>query len=76
MGRHVALLLANILPIIILSKSLAKLLDAGIAGVGAPSALGGIIIAMIVLTPEGISALRAVAANQLTRAINLCLAGC
>jgi Ca2+:H+ antiporter len=73
MGRHVALLLANILPIIILSKSLAKLLDAGIAGVGAPSALGGIIIAMIVLTPEGISALRAVAANQLTRAINLCL---
>jgi Ca2+:H+ antiporter len=71
--RHVVLLLANILPIIILSKSLAKLLDAGIAGIGAPSALGGILIAMIVFTPEGISALRAVAANQLTRAVNLCL---
>lgn len=28
---------------------------------------------MIVFTPEGISALKAVAANQLTRAINLCL---
>jgi Ca2+:H+ antiporter len=72
-GRHLALLLANILPIIILSKSLAKLLDAGIAAVGAPTALRGIIIAMIVFTPEGISALRAVTANQLTRAINLCL---
>jgi Ca2+:H+ antiporter len=72
-ARHVVLLLANILPIIILSKSLAKLLDAGIAGIGAPSALGGILIAMIVFTPEGISALRAVAANQLTRAVNLCL---
>ena len=71
--RHVALLLANILPIVILSKSLAKLLDAGIAALAAPTALGGIIIAMIVFTPEGISALRAVAANQLTRAINLCL---
>lgn len=70
---HVLLLFANILPIIILSKSLAKLLDHGIAALGAPAALGGIIIAMIVFTPEGISALKAVAANQLTRAINLCL---
>jgi len=73
LGRHVVLLLANILPIVILSKSLAKLLDAGIAALAAPTALGGIVIAMIVFTPEGISALRAVAANQLTRAINLCL---
>jgi len=72
-SRHVVLLLANILPIVILSKSLAKLLDAGIEALAAPTALGGIIIAMIVFTPEGISALRAVAANQLTRAINLCL---
>ncbi|MFT3966704.1 MAG: calcium:proton antiporter [Sphingobium sp.] len=73
LAKHVVLLLANILPIVILSKSLAKLLDAGIEALAAPSALGGIIIAMIVFTPEGISALRAVAANQLTRAINLCL---
>lgn len=72
-GRHIALLLANILPIVILAKSLAKFLDAGIAGLGAPAALGGIVIAMIVFTPEGISALRAVSANELTRAINLCL---
>lgn len=72
-GRLFALLLANILPIVILSKSLAKLLDAGIEGLGAPTALGGIIIAVIVLTPEAISAIRAVSANQLTRAINLCL---
>lgn len=69
----VALLFANILPIVILSKSLAKLLDGGIAAIGAPAALGGIVIAMIVFMPEGISALRAVSANQLTRAINLCL---
>ncbi|HEX4325993.1 MAG TPA: calcium:proton antiporter [Burkholderiales bacterium] len=72
-AARVGLLLANILPIVILAKSLAKLLDEGIAAVGAPTALGGIVIAMIVFTPEGISALRAVAANQLTRAINLCL---
>lgn len=70
---RVLLLFANILPIIILSKSLATILDQGIALFGAPPALGGIVIAMIVFTPEGISALKAVAANQLTRAINLCL---
>ena len=70
---RIGLLLANILPIVILAKSLAKLLDHGIEAVGAPTALGGIVIAMIVFTPEGISALKAVAANQLTRAINLCL---
>lgn len=71
--QHVVLLLAFVLPIVILSKSLAKVLDIGIDRLGAPVALGGIIIAMIVFTPEGISALRAVAANQLTRAVNLCL---
>ena len=72
-GRHALLLLANILPIVILSKSVAKLLDAGIETLGAPAALSGVVIAMIVFTPEAISALRAVYANQLTRAINLCL---
>ncbi|WP_240499890.1 hypothetical protein [Sphingomonas montana] len=74
-GRHVVLLIASILPIVILSKSLATLLDAGIAALGAPAALSGVVIAMIVFTPEAISALRAVHANQLTRAINLCLGG-
>jgi Ca2+:H+ antiporter len=72
-ATRVAMLVANILPIVLLSKYLAKLLDHGIAILGAPAALGGILIALIVFTPEGISALKAVAANQLTRAINLCL---
>ncbi len=70
---RVLLLFANILPIIILSKSLALILDQGLRLSGAPPAIGGIVVAMIVFTPEGISALKAVAANQLTRAINLCL---
>jgi len=70
---QVALLLANILPIVILAKSLAVMLDFGIARLGAPPALGGILIAMVVFTPECIAALRAINANQLQRAINLCL---
>lgn len=70
---HLGLLLANILPIVILSKSLAAVLDFGIAKLGAPPALGGILIAMVVFTPECIAALRAINGNQLQRAVNLCL---
>jgi len=72
-STHVLLLLANILPIVVLSKSLAAVLDFGIIKLGAPVALGGILIAMVVFTPECIAALRAISANQLQRAINLCL---
>ncbi|WP_336486611.1 calcium:proton antiporter [Methylobacterium nigriterrae] len=72
-AAHVALLVANILPIVLLAKNLAIILDYGIAALGAPSALGGVLIAAIVFTPEAISALRAIARNELQRAINLCL---
>jgi Ca2+:H+ antiporter len=72
-GKHVVLLLANLLPIILLAKGLAGVLEYGIAALGAPVALGGILIAMIVFTPEGISALRAILADDLQRAVNLCL---
>ncbi|WP_203546615.1 calcium:proton antiporter [Dyella caseinilytica] len=70
---HFVLLLVNILPIVILSKSMAKILDYGIEATGAPAALGGIVIATLVFAPEGISALIAIRADRLTRAINLCL---
>ncbi|RYZ59189.1 MAG: calcium:proton antiporter [Proteobacteria bacterium] len=71
--KHLALLLLNILPIVLLSKNLAKILDFGISALELPPALGGIIIAAIVFTPEGISALRAVIRDDLQRALNLCL---
>ena len=68
-----ALLLAHLLPIVLLSKSLAKLLDTTLEAAGAPAALGGVVIAAIVFTPEAVTALKAVRRDQLTRAINLCL---
>jgi Ca2+:H+ antiporter len=71
LAPHVAMLLINILPIVILSKSLGKVIDYGIEASGAPHALGGIIIATVVFTPEGLSALIAMRGDQLSRAINL-----
>ena len=73
LATHAALLAASILPIVLLSKKLAVLLERGLAAAGLPEALGGLLIALIVLAPEGITALRAVSANQLQRGINLCL---
>jgi Ca2+:H+ antiporter len=73
LGRHTLVLVITILPIVLLAKQLAKLIDYGIAVLGAPPALGGVLIALIVFTPEAISALRAALNNQLQRSINLCL---
>ncbi|WP_413557345.1 calcium:proton antiporter [Bdellovibrio sp. HCB209] len=73
MRNHLLLLLANILPIVLLSKGLAKILDAEIKALDLPLALGGVVVAAVVFAPEGISAIRAVARNDLQRTINLCL---
>lgn len=70
---HAGLLVASILPIVLLSKKLAGLLEHGLAAAGLPEALGGLLIALLVLAPESITALRAVSGNQLQRGINLCL---
>jgi Ca2+:H+ antiporter len=70
---HTLVLVITMLPIVLLAKPLAKLIDHGIAVLGAPAALGGVLIALIVFTPEAISALRAALENQLQRSINLCL---
>jgi Ca2+:H+ antiporter len=70
---HSLLLVITMLPIVLLAKQLAKLIDRGIAMLEAPPALGGVLIALIVFTPEAIAALRATLDNQLQRSINLCL---
>ncbi len=71
--RHAVVLVVTMLPIVLLAKSLATLVDRGVAILGAPAALGGMLIGLIVLAPEGVSALRAAIDNQLQRAINLSL---
>lgn len=71
--RQLILLLASVLPVVLLAKQLAKVLDRAIVALHAPSALGGVLIAFIVLMPEGITALRASSVNQLQRTVNLCL---
>ena len=67
-----ALLIATVLPIVLLSHHMAGLLDEGLARLGAPAALGGVLIAMIVFTPESITAVRAALGGEIQRVVNLC----
>ncbi len=67
------ILIALILPIVLLAHDMAVLIDMGVERAGAPLAVGGVIIAIIVFTPESITAVKAAMANQMQRAINLCL---
>ncbi|OYD47609.1 calcium:proton antiporter [Sphingobacterium cellulitidis] len=66
------LLLAMILPIVLLSHNLATLVDYGIKELNLPPLLGGVLIAIIVFTPESMTAVKAAMNNEFQRAINLC----
>lgn len=72
-GYHAVLLLLTMLPIVLLSEKLAVLVEHGIEAIGVPAALGGVLVAILVLTPEGISALQAAHANRLQRSVNILL---
>lgn len=70
---HLVMLVLTLVPIVLLSESLAVIVDLGIEQLGMPPELGGILIAILVLSPEGLTALHAALANQLQRAVNVCL---
>jgi Ca2+:H+ antiporter len=70
---HAILLLATMLPVVLLSKKLAAFVDFGIETMRAPVILGGVLVATLVLAPEGLGALRAARANRLQRSVNILL---
>jgi Ca2+:H+ antiporter len=67
------LLVACLTAVVLLAKKLAPSLEAAVAHVGAPNAVVGVVIAAIVLLPEGLAALRAARANRLQTSLNLAL---
>ena len=70
---HTALLIAYILPVVFLAEQFAHPVDYLIETLRAPAALGGVIIAVLVATPEAIGAVQAALANHLQRSINIFL---
>ena len=73
LGLHVALLLVYLVLMFLLTKKLAVPITYGINVLHAPPALGGLLVATLILSPESLSAAKAALANQLQRSINLLL---
>lgn len=67
------LLLAALVAVVGLAKSLTPTLEIAVARLDVPKAVVGIIIATLVLLPEGLAALRAARANRLQTSLNLAL---
>ena len=72
-GISALLLLACLGAVVLMAKATSPSVEAAIANAGAPKALVGIIIATIVLLPEGLASLRAARANRLQTSLNLAL---
>lgn len=70
---HTALLAAYLLPVVFLAEKLALPLDYGIEILRFPSALGGVVVAVLVATPEAIGAVRAAMVNHMQRSVNIFL---
>lgn len=73
LALSVALLLISLLAVVLLAKKFSLVIDAGIAVVGAPEALAGVLLALLVLLPESVAALAAARQNDLQKSINLAL---
>lgn len=67
------LLIVSLIAVVGLAKTLTPALEAGVAWLNAPQALVGIVIATLVLLPEGMAAVKAARANQLQISLNLAL---
>src|SRR5262249_20607600 len=67
------LLLGSLIIVVALAKALTPAVEYGIEAVGAPKSAVGIIIAGLVLLPEGLASYRAAMANRLQTSVNLAL---
>ena len=68
---HVVMLILYLLVVIVLAEKFAIPLDNSIERFGMPQALGGAIVAGLVLAPEALSAIKAATRNQLQRSVNI-----
>ncbi len=66
-------LVVALIGVVFLAKNLSPTIEGAVASAGLPRALVGIIIAALVLAPEGFAALRAARANRVQTSLNLAI---
>ena len=70
---HAILMLAYVAPVVFLVEQLAMPIDYVIETLGAPAAIGGVVMAVLVATPEAIGGVKAALHNHLQRSVNMFL---
>ncbi|MEC8320459.1 MAG: calcium:proton antiporter [Planctomycetota bacterium] len=70
---HAVLMVLTLLPLVLLAKSLSLVLDVGLPSIGMPDAAAGLVVATLILAPEGLAAVSAARHDNLQRAVNICL---
>jgi Ca2+:H+ antiporter len=72
-GISSVLLFICLVAVVLLAKMLSPAVESAVLDAGAPPAVVGIVIASLVLLPEGLAALRAARSNRLQTSLNLAL---
>jgi Ca2+:H+ antiporter len=72
-ARHTAMMIVFLGATVLLAEKLAVTLNAGLETFGLPPALGALLVAILVLVPEGVGAIEAALANQVQRSMNILL---
>ena len=70
---HLFLLVISLIPVVVLSEELAHILDFGVNTLHLPHALAGVVVAGLILAPEGLSSINAARKNQIQRSVNILL---
>ena len=70
---HGLMLLLTMIPVVLLAKKIAVVLQYGLDESGLPQSLGGVVVAILVLSPEGLAAVAAARANKIQRVMNISL---
>jgi Ca2+:H+ antiporter len=73
LALSIVLLLVSLLAVVLLAKKFSLVVDAVGAQIGAPPAFAGLLVALLILLPEGVSAITAARKNDLQKSINLAL---
>ena len=73
LALSIALLLVSLLAVVLLAKKFSLVVDVVTAKIGAPPAFAGVLVALLILLPEGVAAISAARKNDLQKSINLAL---
>jgi Ca2+:H+ antiporter len=73
LALSIVLLLVSLLAVVLLAKKFSLVVDFATARIGAPPAFAGVLVALLILLPEGVAAIAAARKNDLQKSINLAL---